>query len=102
MEMCLTGRFMDAHQAEPARLAARVFPVDILVSEGVATAQKIAQMARPVAMLVKECVNRAFEGSLNEGILFERRAYHACFSLLDQKEAMQAFVDKRTPELRNM
>jgi enoyl-CoA hydratase len=101
MEMCLTGRFMDAREAEQAGLVARVFPVESLVQEALNTAQKIAGMSRPVAMLVKECVNRAYETSLNEGSLFERRAYHACFSLADRKEAMQAFVDKRKPRLKN-
>jgi enoyl-CoA hydratase len=97
MEMCLTGRLMDAEEAERSGLVARVVPVAELLSNALETARKIASMSRPVTMLVKECVNRAFESSLAEGTLFERRAYHACFSLDDQKEGMEAFVEKRKP-----
>lgn len=101
MEMCLTGRLMDAVEAERAGLVARVVPVSDLVQEAIRTAAKIADMSRPVAMLVKECVNRAFESSLAEGVLHERRVYHACFSLVDQKEAMTAFVEKRPAHFIN-
>ncbi len=97
MEMCLTGSLMDAQEAQRSGLVARVVPVAQLLDDALATAHKIASMSRPVTMLVKECVNRAFESSLAEGALFERRAYHACFSLDDQKEGMEAFVDKRKP-----
>lgn len=101
MEMCLTGRLMDAIEAERAGLVARILPVSELVAEAIRTAAKIASMSRPVAMLTKECVNRAFESSLAEGILYERRTYHACFSLEDQKEAMTAFVEKRPAKYIN-
>lgn len=98
MEMCLTGRLMDAQEAERMGLVARIVPIDKVVSDAVETAKKIAQMSRPVALLVKECINRSFESPLSDGILFERRVYHACFSLDDQKEGMAAFVEKRTPQ----
>jgi enoyl-CoA hydratase len=99
MEMCLTGRLMSAVEAERAGLVARIVPLADLVAEALRTAAKIAAMSRPVAMLTKECVNRAFESSLAEGILHERRIYHACFSLSDRKESMQAFVEKRPAQL---
>jgi enoyl-CoA hydratase len=101
MEMCLTGRLLDAVEAERAGLVARIVPLADLVPEALRTAAKIADMSRPVAMLTKECVNRAFESSLAEGLLQERRIYHACFSLNDQKEAMNAFVEKRVPHYGN-
>lgn len=101
MEMCLTGRLMGAEEAERLGLVARILPVADLVADAIKTAGEIAAFSRPVSMLVKECVNRAFEGSLAEGILFERRAYHACFSVPDRQEAMNAFVQKRRPRLQN-
>lgn len=99
MEMCLTGRLMGAIEAARAGLVARVVRSADLVDEALRSAAKIASMSRPVAMLTKECVNRAFESSLAEGILYERRIYHACFSLSDRKEAMHAFVEKRSANL---
>lgn len=101
MEMCLTGRTMDAHEAERAGLVARVIPDDKLLDEALATAARIAAFSAPVTMMIKECVNRAYEGALAEGLLFERRTFHAAFALADQKEGMAAFVEKRKPEFKN-
>ncbi len=101
MEMCLTGRFMDAQEAERAGLVARIVPTERLLEEAIATAQTIAGYSLPVVMMIKECVNRAFEGSLSEGLLFERRVFHAAFALDDQKEGMRAFLDKRPPQFRH-
>ena len=101
MEMCLTGRIMDAAEAERSGLASRVVPVGDLVAEAVKTAEKIASMSRPIAMMVKESVNRAYETTLAEGIRFERRLFHSTFSTEDQKEGMAAFVEKRQPQFRN-
>ena len=95
MDMCLTGRRMDAREAEAAGLVARVVPADKLLEEAIGAAEKIASHSLPVVMMIKECVNRAYESSLNEGLLFERRALHASFALADQKEGMAAFVEKR-------
>ncbi|MBL8485262.1 MAG: enoyl-CoA hydratase [Rhodocyclaceae bacterium] len=101
MELCLTGRFMDAVEAERAGLVARVVPADKLVEDAMATAATIAEFSLPVIMMVKEAVNRAFESSLAEGLLFERRLFHASFALEDQKEGMQAFAEKRKAQFRN-
>lgn len=101
MEMCLTGRMMDAAEAERSGLVAKVVPAADLLDETMKVAQRIADMSRPVAMMVKECVNRAFESSLTEGILFERRVFHATFALEDQKEGMSAFAEKRQPNFQN-
>ncbi len=101
MELCLTARMMDAAEAERAGLVARIVPVDKLVEEAVATAQKIASYSLPVVMMIKESVNRAFESSLQEGLLFERRSFHANFGLRDQKEGMSAFIEKRKPDFKN-
>lgn len=101
MEMCLTGRIMDAAEAERSGLVARVVPADVLLDEALKTAGKIASYSLPVAMMIKECINRAFEGSLNEGLLFERRVFHSSFALEDQKEGMAAFVDKRPPVFKH-
>jgi enoyl-CoA hydratase len=97
MEMCLTGRVMDAAEAERANLVARVVPATSLMEEAMKTAQTIAAMSLPVVMMTKESVNRAYETSLAEGIRFERRVFHSQFSLADQKEGMAAFVEKRKP-----
>ena len=97
MELCLTGRRMDAREAEAAGLVARVVPVEKLMEDALATAAKIASFSLPVAMMVKECVNRAFESSLSEGLLFERRTFHSAFATMDQKEGMKAFTEKRKP-----
>jgi enoyl-CoA hydratase len=101
MDLVLTGRMMDAAEAERAGLVARVVPAEKLLEEAMAAAEKIAGMSLPVALLAKESVNRAFETTLAEGIRFERRMFHASFATEDQKEGMAAFVDKRKPAFKN-
>ena len=101
MDMCLTARMMDAEEAERAGLVSRVVPADQLVDEAVRAAETIAGFSLPVVMMIKESVNRAYESSLAEGLLFERRQFHAAFSLDDQKEGMAAFVDKRAPKFKH-
>jgi enoyl-CoA hydratase len=101
MEMCLTGRLMDAAEAERAGLVARIVPVASLLDEAIKLAERIAGQSLPIAMLVKESVNRAFETTLAEGIRFERRLFHATFATADQKEGMAAFVEKRKPAFKN-
>lgn len=101
MEMCLTGRQMDAEEAERAGLVARIIPAAELVDEAIKTAEKIASMSQPIAMMAKEGVNRAFETTLAEGIRFERRLFQASFGTEDQKEGMSAFADKRKPDFKN-
>ena len=95
MEMCLTGRMMDAAEAERANLVARVVPAASLMEEAMKTAETIASMSLPIAMMTKETINRAYETSLGEGIRFERRVFHSQFAVADQKEGMGAFVEKR-------
>jgi enoyl-CoA hydratase len=95
MEMCLTGRMMDAQEAERAGLVSRVVPAAELLPDAWKTAETIASMSLPVAMMTKETINRAYETTLAEGIRFERRVFHAMFGLADQKEGMQAFGEKR-------
>ena len=101
MEMVLTGRMMDAEEAERSGLVSRVVPVDDLVDEAVATAAKIAKLSRPVVMIAKESVNRAYETTLAEGVRFERRLFHSCFAIEDKAEGMSAFVEKREPQFKN-
>ena len=101
MDLCLTGRFMDAAEAEKSGLVARVIPADQLLDETLKAAQAIAGYSLPVIMMIKESINRAFESSLNEGLLFERRVFHASFALEDQKEGMAAFAEKRKPAFKN-
>jgi enoyl-CoA hydratase len=101
MEMCLTGRIMDAAEAERAGLVARIVPLPELVGEAINTVTRIANLSRPVTMMIKECVNRAYESALAEGLLFERRALHAAFSLHDRKEGMDAFIEKRPAKYIN-
>ena len=101
MEMCLTGRQMDAAEAERSGLVARVVPVASLLDEAKKLAAKICSMSRPVAMMCKDAVNRADELSLQEGIRFEQRLFHSTFALEDQKEGMGAFVEKRKPAFKN-
>ncbi|TCO81264.1 enoyl-CoA hydratase [Plasticicumulans lactativorans] len=101
MEMCLTGRTMDAREAERSGLVSRVVVPELLIEEAVSTATKIAALSRPVVWAVKEAVNVAYEGSLAEGRRFERRAFEATFALQDCVEGMQAFVDKRKPVFRH-
>jgi len=101
MDLCLTARLMDAVEAEKAGLVARVIPAERLMAETLEAAERIAGYSLPVAMMIKECVNRAYEGGLNEGLLFERRVFHAAFALEDQKEGMEAFLEKRRPVFKN-
>ncbi len=101
MEMNLTGRRMKADEAERAGLVSRVVPAGELVDDAIKTAQKIASMSRPMALMIKESVNRAFEVPLAEGLRFERRMFHAIFATLDQKEGMNAFAEKRKPAFQN-
>ncbi len=101
MEMCLTGRMMDAEEAERASLVSRVVAADELLDEAVKTAGQIARMSRPVAMMVKESINRAYETTLSEGVRFERRLFYSTFAAEDQKEGMAAFIEKRRPNFRH-
>ncbi|MFD7528843.1 enoyl-CoA hydratase [Streptomyces sp. NPDC059849] len=97
MDLCLTGRTMDADEAERAGLVARIIPAADLLTEAATVAETVAAMSAPVAMMAKEAVNRAFETTLTEGIRFERRLFHAVFATADQKEGMTAFTEKRPP-----
>ncbi|MEO8221281.1 MAG: enoyl-CoA hydratase [Specibacter sp.] len=101
MEMVLTGRVMGAVEAEQAGLVARVVPVDSLLADALATAAVIAGMSKPVAMIAKEAINAAFETTLAEGVVRERRAIFACFATEDQKEGMAAFSEKRPAEFKH-
>ncbi len=101
MDLCLTGRFMDADEAERAGLVARVVPLAELMDTVMKTAGKIASMSRPAAMITKESVNRAYETTLAEGIRFERRVFHSLFATEDQKEGMTAFAEKRKAEWKH-
>lgn len=101
MDWCLTGRTVDAVEAERAGLVARVVPAEKLEEEALALAGKIASFSLPVVLKIKEAINRAYESSLAEGLLFERREFHATFALADQKEGMRAFVEKRKPGFRH-
>jgi enoyl-CoA hydratase len=101
MDLCLTARMMDAAEAERAGLVSRVVPAERLRDEALETAAKIAALSQPVAMMIKESVNRAYESGLAEGLLFERRVFHATFALRDQKEGMAAFTAKRPPRFEN-
>jgi enoyl-CoA hydratase len=98
MDLCLTGRMMDAAEAERAGLVARVVPADRLMQEALAAARTIAGFSQPALMACKEAVNRAFETTLAEGVRFERRTFHALFATADQKEGMAAFISKRPPK----
>ena len=101
MEWCLTGRMIDAHEAERSGLVARVVPAADLEQDALATAAKIASFSLPVVLKIKEAINRAYESSLTDGLAFERREFHATFALDDQKEGMRAFVEKRKPQFRH-
>ncbi|MEW5963689.1 MAG: enoyl-CoA hydratase [Pseudomonadota bacterium] len=101
MEMCLTGRMMDAAEAERAGLVSRVVPAADLLAEAEKAASKIASMSLPAVMMTKETVNRAYETTLAEGIRFERRLFHAMFATEDQKEGMAAFAEKRKPAFKH-
>ena len=101
MDLCLTGRMMDAAEAERCGLVSRIVPAADLVEEAVKAAATIAEMSLPALMMTKESVNRAFETTLAEGIRFERRVFHAMFATEDQKEGMAAFIEKRKPAFKN-
>ena len=101
MDMCLTGRMMDAAEAERAGLASRVVPAADLMKETLAAATKIAEQSLPILMMTKETVNRSYELTLAEGIRFERRLFHAMFATEDQKEGMAAFSEKRKPAFKD-
>jgi enoyl-CoA hydratase len=101
MDLILTGRMMDAQEAERSGLVARIVPLANLLDEALKTAETIASMSLPSVLAAKEAVNRAFEGSLAEGVRFERRIFHSLFATADQKEGMAAFIDKRPPKFEN-
>ncbi len=101
MEMVLTGRMMDAVEAERAGLVTRIVPADQLIPDALKTAEKIASMSMPIVMMAKEAVNTAYEMSLSEGIHFERRLFHSTFATEDQKEGMNAFSEKRPPVFKD-
>ena len=101
MEMALTGRLMDAAEAERAGLVSRVVPLDKLMEEALATALVISEFSQIATMAVKESVNRAFESGLSDGVMFERRLFHSMFATADQKEGMDAFVNKRKANFKH-
>ena len=101
MDMNLTGRFMDADEAERSGLVSRVVPAKKLMEEAMAAAQKIAEKSAPSTLAAKEAVNRSFEVTLAEGLRFERRLFHSLFATEDQKEGMAAFLEKRQPQFRD-
>ena len=101
MDMCLTGRMMDAAEAERAGLVSRIVSTEKLLEEALSAAAKIAELSLPAVMMAKEAVNRAFETSLAEGLRFEKRLFHSMFALDDQKEGMTAFVEKRKANFSN-
>jgi enoyl-CoA hydratase len=101
MDMCLTGRMMDAAEAERSGLVSRVVPMGDLIEETLKAAAKIAEFSLPAVMMAKEAVNRSYETTLAEGLRFERRLFHSMFALEDQKEGMAAFAEKRSANFRN-
>ena len=101
MDMVLTGRMMDAAEAERAGLVSRVVPADKLLDEALAAAAAINALSAPSLMMAKECVNRAYEGPLADGVMYERRLFHSLFATEDQKEGMDAFVAKRKPAFKH-
>ncbi|HRL26751.1 enoyl-CoA hydratase [Alcaligenes sp. SDU_A2] len=101
MDLVLTARMMNAEEAERAGLVSRVVAADKLLDEALEAATVIASMSLPSVLMAKECVNRAFESSLEEGLLFERRNFHALFATEDQKEGMRAFAEKRKPDFKH-
>jgi enoyl-CoA hydratase len=101
MEMVLTGRMMTAEEAERAGLASRVVPLDDLLDEAVTVAEKICRLSQPIVMMAKECVNRAYETTLAEGVRFERRMFHSAFSTEDKMEGMAAFMEKRAAQFKH-
>ena len=101
MDLILTGRMMDAAEAEKSGLVARVVPAASLMDEAMKVAETIANMSLPSVLAGKEAINRAFEGGLSEGMAFERRIFHSLFATQDQKEGMKAFIEKRQPKWKN-
>ncbi|HEY0328511.1 MAG TPA: enoyl-CoA hydratase [Rhodopseudomonas sp.] len=101
MDLCLTGRMMDAAEAERAGLVSRIVPADKLLEEALAAAEKIAAMSQPAAAMAKAAVNRAFETTLTEGMSVERDLFRSTFALDDRAEGMAAFIEKRAPQIRN-
>lgn len=101
MDLCLTGRMMDAAEAERSGLVSRIVPVDRLMDEAIAAAEKIASMSRPAAAMAKSAVNRAFETTLSEGMNVERDLFRSTFALEDRAEGMAAFIEKRKPSNKN-
>jgi enoyl-CoA hydratase len=101
MDMCLTGRMMDAAEAERSGLVSRVVPIGELLEETLKAAAKVAEFSLPAVMMAKEAVNRSYETTLAEGLRFERRLFHSMFALEDQKEGMAAFIEKRSANFRN-
>ncbi len=101
MEMVLTGRTMDAAEAERCGLVSRVLPAAELVDEAIRVAERIGELSQPIVMMAKDAVNRAYETTLAEGVHFERRLFHSTFAVEDQKEGMNAFAEKRKPSFQN-
>jgi len=101
MDMILTGRIMDAKEAEISGLVSRVVPLESLQEQAMKIAETISHMSLPSVLMAKESVDRSFESSLNEGLMFERRMFHATFALEDQKEGMSAFIEKRQPSFKH-
>ncbi|MDD9911187.1 MAG: enoyl-CoA hydratase [Ahrensia sp.] len=101
MDMCLTGRMMEADEAERCGLVSRVVPANDLMEEALGAAAKIADFSRVSVVLAKQAVNRSYETTLAEGVLFERRLFHSLFATEDQDEGMNAFIEKRSPQFRN-
>lgn len=101
MDMCLTARFIDAAEAERTGLVARAIPAEQLMTVVLEIAQKIASYSLPTTMMIKECINRAYESSLQDGLMFERRVFHSAFALEDQNEGMNAFLEKRSPTFKH-
>ncbi len=101
MDLCLTARMMDAAEAERCGIVSRLVSLDKLMEEALTVADRIANYSLPVVMMIKESVNRAYETTLSEGVLFERRVFHSQFALEDQKEGMAAFVEKRKPNFKH-
>ena len=99
--MCLTGRMMDATEAERAGLVSRVVPLEMLMEEALNAANTIASMSLPAVLMIKESVNRSYETTLAEGVHFERRMFQATFGTEDQKEGMRAFLEKRPAEFKH-
>ena len=101
MDMCLTGRMMDATEAERAGLVSRIVPLEMLMEEALNAANTIASMSLPAVLMIKESVNRSYETTLAEGVHFERRMFQATFGTEDQKEGMRAFLEKRPAEFKH-